>query len=121
MAKPSGRVNHDKLMSLVATKVKDKRVLKLIRKYLESGIMLNEVKKGKARNFIHRKPVERFKAKVREITSRSNGKSMNWRKEKLNHLITGWVNYFRIAKHGNLQIRGRATGEYPIAIFCPHP
>jgi len=186
------RVNHDKLMSLVARKVKDKRVLKLIRKYVESGIMLNGVKvkseegtpqggplspllanvmldnldkelekrghkfcryaddcniyvkskkagervmesiteyienvlklkinrtkgavdkpsrrkflgfsfyirKGIARNFIHKKPVERFKEKVRGITSRSNGKSMDWRKEALNHLLTGWVNYFRIA------------------------
>ena len=32
------RVNHDILMSRVARKVKDKRVLKLIRAYLESGI-----------------------------------------------------------------------------------
>lgn len=38
------RVNHDKLMALVARKARDKRVLKLIRKYLESGIMLNGVK-----------------------------------------------------------------------------
>ena len=186
------RVNHDKLMSLLARKVKDKRVLKLIRKYLESGIMLNgiEVKteegtpqggplspllanvmlddldkelekrghkfcryaddcniyvkskkagervmesiteyienvlklkinrtksavdkpsrrkflgfslyirKGIARNFIHKEPVERFKEKVREITSRSNGKGMDWRKKALNYLVIGWVNYFRIA------------------------
>ncbi len=186
------RVNHDKLMSVVARKVRDKRVLKLVRKYLESGIMLNGVKvksevgmpqggplspllanimldgldkelekrghkfcryaddcniyvkskkagervmesiteyvenvlklkinraksavdkpsrikflgfsfytrKGRARNFIHKKPVKRFKERVREITSRSNGKSMDWRKEALNHLVTGWVNYFRIA------------------------
>jgi len=186
------KVNHDKLMALVARKVKDKRVLRLIRRYLESGIMLNGVKvkseegtpqggplspllanimlddldkelekrghkfcryaddcnvyvkskkagdrvmeslahfmegvlklkinrdksavdrpskrkflgfsfyvrRGIARNFIHRKPVERFKKKVREITARSNGKSMEWRKEALNYLITGWVNYFRIA------------------------
>ncbi len=186
------KVNHDKLMSLVARKVKDKRVLGLIRKYLKSGIMMNGVKvkseegtpqggplspllanimldeldrelekrghkfcryaddcniyikskkagervmeittgyieevlklrinrsksavdrpnkrkflgfsfyikKGEARNFIHKKPVERFKAKVREVTARSNGKSMEWRKEALNHLVTGWVNYFRIA------------------------
>lgn len=191
------RVNHDKLMSLIARKVKDKRVLKLIRKYLESGIMMNGIKvkneegtpqggplspllanimldeldkelerrghrfcryaddcnifvrskkagmrvmesvtryieevlklkvnrnksavdwpsrrkflgfsfyktKGKMRNFVHRKPVERFKAKVREITSRSNGKSMEWRKEKLNQLIIGWVNYFRLADMRNL-------------------
>jgi RNA-directed DNA polymerase len=33
------RVNHDKLMHLVSKKVHDKRVLKLIRKFLESGIM----------------------------------------------------------------------------------
>jgi RNA-directed DNA polymerase len=186
------RVNHDKLMSLVARKVKDKRVLKLIREYLESGIMLNGVKvkseegtpqggplspllanimldeldkelerrghkfcryaddcniyvrsekagkrvmasithyiekvlklkvnrnksavdrpnrrkflglsfyvmKGKARNFIHKKPLTRFKAKVKAITSRSNGMSMEMRKERLNWLISGWVNYFHIA------------------------
>lgn len=29
------RVNHDKLMARVARRLKDKRVLKLIRKYLE--------------------------------------------------------------------------------------
>jgi RNA-directed DNA polymerase len=186
------RVNHDKLMYLVARKVEDKRVLKLIRKYLESGVMLNGVKvkseegtpqggplspllanvmldeldrelekrghkfcryaddcniyvksqkagdrvmtsiaryiegvlklkinrnksavdrpsrrkflgfsfyvrEGKARNFIHKKSLARFKQKVKEITSRSNGDSMEWRKEALNRLITGWVNYFRIA------------------------
>jgi RNA-directed DNA polymerase len=186
------RVNHDKLMSLVARKVKDKRVLKLIRRYLESGIMLNGVKvkseegtpqggplspllanimldeldkelekrghkfcryaddcniyvksqkagervmesiteyiegvlklkvnrnksavdrpskrkylgfsfyvmKGKARNFIPKKPIAKFKAKVKEITSRSNGMSMETRMDKLDWLITGWVNYFHIA------------------------
>src|SRR5699024_6119269 len=33
-------VNHDLLMHLVAKKIEDKRVLKLIRKYLNSGVML---------------------------------------------------------------------------------
>jgi RNA-directed DNA polymerase len=33
------RVNHDVLMAQVARKVKDQRLLKLIRRYLESGIM----------------------------------------------------------------------------------
>ena len=32
-------VNHDRLMSRLATKIKDKRVLKLIRKFLTAGIM----------------------------------------------------------------------------------
>ncbi len=186
------RVNHDKLMSLAARKVKDKRVLRLIRKYLESGVLVNGikvkneegtpqggplspllanimldeldkelesrghnfcryaddcniyvgsmkagarvmgsitryienvlklkvnrkksavdkpgarkflgfsfyVKEGKARNFVHAKSIQRFKEKVREITSRSNGRGMEWRRDRLTRLITGWVNYFRIA------------------------
>ena len=37
------RVNHDKLMARVARVVKDQRVLTLIRKYLESGVMVNGV------------------------------------------------------------------------------
>ena len=37
------RVNHDMLMARVARMVKDKRVLKLIRAYLESGVMMNGV------------------------------------------------------------------------------
>jgi RNA-directed DNA polymerase len=35
------RVNHDVLMARVARKVKDRRMLRLIRRYLESGIMHN--------------------------------------------------------------------------------
>jgi RNA-directed DNA polymerase len=39
------RVNHDILMSRVARKVRDKRVLKLIRRYLEAGMMENGLSK----------------------------------------------------------------------------
>jgi retron-type reverse transcriptase len=35
------RVNHDRLMSRLALKVTDKRVLKLIRKYLECGVIVD--------------------------------------------------------------------------------
>lgn len=35
------RVNHDKLMSLLCRKIKDRRALKLIRSYLKSGILEN--------------------------------------------------------------------------------
>ena len=44
------RVNHDILMARVARKVKDKRVLLLIRRYLQSGVMvgglMEETRKG---------------------------------------------------------------------------
>src|SRR5436190_8375606 len=35
------RVNHDKLMAALARRVNDKRMLKLIRAFLESGVMMN--------------------------------------------------------------------------------
>jgi group II intron reverse transcriptase/maturase len=37
------RVNHDRLMARVARVVRDKRVLRLIRRYLESGVLVNGV------------------------------------------------------------------------------
>jgi RNA-directed DNA polymerase len=186
------KVNHKKLMNRVARKVKDKRVLKLISRYLESGVMMNGVKvkseegtpqggplspllanimlddldkelekrghkacryaddcniyvkslragervmqsvgkyienelklkvnrnksavdrpskrkflgfsfyqiKEKVRNYIPQKPIQRFKSRVKEITARSKGIDMQTRQDRLNWLITGWVNYFRIA------------------------
>lgn len=38
------KVNHDILMDRLSKKIKDKRVLKLIRAYLESGIMINGIR-----------------------------------------------------------------------------
>lgn len=37
------RVNHDRLMSRLAQRVEDKRVLKIIRAFLNSGIMVNDL------------------------------------------------------------------------------
>jgi RNA-directed DNA polymerase len=37
------RVNHDVLMARVARRVKDKRILRLLRRYLESGVMVGGV------------------------------------------------------------------------------
>lgn len=187
------KVNHDILMERLSKKIKDKRVLKLIRKYLESGTMINGlrinneegtpqggplspllsnimldevdkelekrghkfcryaddcniyVKSKKAGNRvlksmtyllenklklkvnkqkskvdlvtrrkflgysfyfakggveirIHEKSYERFKTKVREITNRNTGISMEMRIKKLNEVTMGWLNYFSVAK-----------------------
>jgi group II intron reverse transcriptase/maturase len=186
------RVNHDKLMYLLAKRISDKRVLKLIRAYLESGVMLgglasptregtpqggplspllsnvmlheldkelerrghrfcryaddcniyvkskkagnrvmdsvsqfiekrlklkvNREKsavdyptkrkflgfsfyylKGIARIRVHPKSHKRLKAKLKELTGRSMGISMEARIDKLNQTIRGWVNYYILA------------------------
>lgn len=44
LSKFFNRVNHDILMSKVAKKIKDKSLLRLIRRYLEAGMMENGVK-----------------------------------------------------------------------------
>jgi len=186
------KVNHDILMHRVSKRAKDKRVLKLIRLYLQSGIMLNGIVvrseegtpqggplspllanillddfdkelenrghkfcryaddcnifvkskraglrvmesiiiflqkklklkvnkeksavdrptkrkflgftfytgKGKYNIRIHSKSINRFRDKIKEITSRSYSINMEYRIKKLNQITVGWVNYFSIA------------------------
>lgn len=185
-------VNHDKLIGLVYKEVKDVRVISLIRKYLQAGvvengvfnksqegvpqggnlspllsnIMLNELdkelekrelhfcryaddcniyvktrksanrvmvsitrfieedlklkvnkdkskvdrpwklkylgytfypKKGEMGIRVHENSLKKLKAKVKEITGRSNAMSMELRSIKLRQIIVGWVNYFKLA------------------------
>ena len=51
---------------------------------------------------VHAKPVVKFREEVREILSRSNGRSTEQRIKELNRCITGWVNYFNLADMKNL-------------------
>ena len=185
------RVQHDKLMSLIAKTITDKTTLKLIRRFLQAGIMengvvtvnregtpqggplspllsniiLNEldkelekrghkfvryaddsniyvksakagerVKKGitefieknlklkvneeksavgkpsariflgvsfykrfkKTRVYVPMKSKERFENKLKKLTNRNWGVSMEYRIHKVNQLIQGWGNYFKI-------------------------
>jgi RNA-directed DNA polymerase len=184
------RVNHDRLMARLATRIQDKRVLKLIRAYLNSGtlvgeiieqakegtpqggplspllanIVLDELDKelekrglrfvryaddvaiyvrtpkaaervkssvsrfitgrlklvvneeksavnrpwdskylgfritrymGKTRTGIHGKSLGRFRKRVREITARERGMSLEAIISELNGLLRGWAGYFR--------------------------
>lgn len=50
------------------------------------------------RRFIEGRLLERFKARVREITARSNGWSMEHRIRRLHAYLRGWLQYFRLAK-----------------------
>ena len=61
--------------------------------------------KGEGRLRIHPKSVSKMKAKVKELTSRSNGWGTDRRKEALRQYIMGWVNYFRLADMQELLLR----------------
>jgi len=61
--------------------------------------------KGEGRLRIHRKSVAKMKAKIKELTSRSNGWGNARRKEALRQYITGWVNYFKLADMKNLLLK----------------
>jgi group II intron reverse transcriptase/maturase len=192
LAKFFDRVNHDKLMVRISGRVEDKRVLHLIRRYLQAGVMLNGVvvateegtpqggplspllgnimlddldklleerghrfcryaddcniyvrsqragdrtmsavrrfiegrlglklneekskvdrpqnRKFLGFSFFRRngtqfrlapKTIERFKDRVREITARSNGWSMERRIRALTAYFRGWMQYFRLAR-----------------------
>lgn len=54
-------------------------------------------KKGTWRPKPHLKSVQRFEKKLKDITSRSDAKSINEKIKKLNQVIRGWINYYRIA------------------------
>lgn len=198
------KVNHDILMERLSRKVKDKRVLRLIRKYLQSGVMIQGIKvlseegtpqggplspllsnimldevdkelekrghkfcrfaddcniyvrskkagervmksmtkllEGKLklkinkekskvdlvtrRKFlgfsfyfskeeikvrIHEKSYKRLKEKLRKVTNRNWGTSMEYRLKKLNEITIGWINYFGIA---NAKARIRSIEEW---------
>jgi RNA-directed DNA polymerase len=63
------------------------------------------VYKGEGRLRIHPKSVQKLKDKIRLVTSRSNGMGIKKRKTRLNQVIRGWINYFRLADAKSLMTR----------------
>ena len=183
-------VNHDVLMRLLARHIRDKRVLKLIRRYLRAGVMVDGVKqptplgvpqggplspllanivlheldeylerqgrhfaryaddfvicvrstsaaqrvKAKVTRFLEKrlklslnadksrvvpsqeleflgfcfrgtkivwsdKALHRFKHRVRQLTGRSWGVSMEYRYQELRRYVVGWLNYFALSEY----------------------
>ncbi len=64
-------------------------------KYLGFGFYYD--KNGKIKLKPHLKSIQKFKRKLKNITGRSNGRSVTEKVEKLNPVIRGWINYFEIA------------------------
>ncbi|WP_242845688.1 group II intron maturase-specific domain-containing protein [Clostridium novyi] len=54
--------------------------------------------KGGANIRIHEKSYKRFINKIRKLTNRNKGISMEYRVYMINQLTIGWINYFGIAK-----------------------
>ena len=55
------------------------------------------VMKGKCQLTVHPKAKAKMKAKLKELTSRSNGWGYAKRKQKLEEYIKGWVGYYHLA------------------------
>ena len=53
--------------------------------------------RGKGRLRIHPKSIQKLKDKIREVTGRSNGMGIEERRIKLNQVVRGWTNYFKLA------------------------
>jgi hypothetical protein len=58
---------------------------------------------------VHPKSIAKMKAKLKELTSRSNGWGNEYRALKLKQFIRGWVNYFALADMKQLL---RSTDEW---------
>ena len=73
-------------------------------KYLGFGFYFDSFAKGyKARP--HLKAVAKFKAQMKKLTCRNWGVSNSYKVRKLNQLIRGWINYFKIGSMKELCVR----------------
>jgi hypothetical protein len=58
---------------------------------------------------VHPKSLKRLKARLKELTGRSIGISMDARVAKLNQTVQGWVNYYKLA---NMRTLCQKTDEW---------
>jgi group II intron reverse transcriptase/maturase len=109
----------DDCIIMVGSELAANRVMKSISKFIEEklGLKVNvsksKVDKPKGIKYLgfgfyydsfakqykakpHTKSVEKFKARMKELTCRSWGVDNAYKIKKLNQLIRGWINYFKI-------------------------
>jgi len=92
------RVNHDILMSRVARKIKDKRVLGLIRRYLQAGLMTDGVVSPRAEGTPQGGPLS-------PLLSNILLDELDQELERRGH------KFCRYADDANIYVRSRAAGE----------
>ena len=120
----------DDCLIMVKSEKAANRVMQTVTSYIENklGLIVNVVKskvarpneikylgfgfynkKGTWRPKPHLKSVQKFMKKLKDITSRSNAMSIDEKITKLNQVIRGWINYFRIA---DMKILMTRIGEH---------
>ena len=85
----------DRKLGLKVNATKSKVTKPMNLKYLGFGFVKMN---GKWEARPHKDSLERFKRKLKSLTSRSWSVSIDYRILRLNQVIRGWVNYFRIGK-----------------------
>lgn len=76
---------------------KEKTIVAHITKIRFLGYSFYINNKGEGRLGLHEKSALRMRARIKALTSRSNGWGNERRKEALKRYIIGWVNYFKLA------------------------
>jgi RNA-directed DNA polymerase len=92
------RVNHDILMSRIARKVKDKRVLRLIRRYLQTGVMVGGLEMARTEGTPQGSPLS-------PLLSNVMLDDLDKELERRGH------RFVRYADDGNIYVKSRRAGE----------
>ena len=100
-SKRAAQRKYDRVSKLIEGKLKlkinkDKTKISRLREVKYLGYTFYNGKGG-CRFRVHPKSIKKLKDKIKLVTGRSNGMSIDLRKTKLNQIIRGWVQYFKLA------------------------
>ena len=96
-------VCQSKLIEVLSRTIKDGRVISLIRKYLNAGVISGGIFEKTETGMPQGGPLSPLLSNVmlneldRELTKRNNGWGNEYRAMKLTQYVRGWVNYFSLA------------------------